>query len=279
MQQRFTLYKPAIFRILAFVVGICCMTPALLAGPGQSPVIQVLDGSQGQLAKDSFNIVSDTMFFDHAFDAALVKPYLVRNTITFRIDPYSTYALQGDFTATIKLELTRTAADGSTSILDTALTVRYSKDSLVTDQDRYLFSNSYTVKVKVLDRQSNVSWDVWKCLKLENELQSFPVYSFHCDSDTILSVAHASLDSATTTDELPVTWSAVTGADQYDIEWTYIDSSALKNPLHLYGNPGPDPALIFDNNASRVTITGTSYNIPIFYDGTGTLFFRVRPFQ
>ena len=279
MQQRFTLYKPAIFRILVLVAGICCMPPALLAGPGQSPVIQVLDGSQGQLAKDSFNVVSDTMFFDPAFNTALVKPYLVRNTITFRIDPYSKYALQGNFTATVKLELTRTAADGSMSVLDTALTVRYTTDSLVTDGDRYLFSNSYSVKVKVLDRSSNVSWDVWKCLKLENELQSFPVFTFHCDTDTILSLAHAALDSATRVDELPVSWSAVTSADQYDLEWTYIDSSALKNPLHLYGNPGPDPTLVFDNNASRVTITGTNYNIPIFYDGTGTLFFRVRPVQ
>ncbi|HEY4291361.1 MAG TPA: hypothetical protein VGN00_29875, partial [Puia sp.] len=279
MQQRFTLYKPAIFRILVLMAAICCMTPALLAGPGQSPVIQVLDGSQGQLAKDSFNIVSDTMFFDPAFNAALVKPYLVRNTITFRIDPYSKYALQGNFTATVKLELTRTAADGSTSVLDTALTVRYTTDSLVTDGDRYLFSNSYSVKVKVLDRSSNVSWDVWKCLKLENELQPFPVFAFHYDTDTILSLAHTALDSATRADELPVTWSAVMGADQYDLEWTYIDSSALKNPLHLFGNPGPDPARVFDNNSSRVTITGTAYNIPIFYDGTGTLFFRVRPVQ
>jgi len=265
--------------LTALLLLLCCASGSVQAGIGQPPILQVLNGSLGQLSKDSFNLVSDTLFFDHAFDSVLVKPYLVRNKVTLKINPYSPYALQGTFTATVKLELTRTAADGTITVLDTSLTVRYNKDSLITDQDSYIFSNSYSVKVKILDRSTDVAWDVWKGLEIENELQSFPVYIFSCASDTVQSVAHTSLDSATTADELPVNWANVLGADQYDLEWTYIDSSALANPRHLYGNPGPDPALIFDNNASRVTLTGTSYNIPIFYDGAGTLFFRVRPVQ
>jgi hypothetical protein len=264
---------------LALLSALLCGIPGTSkAGPGQPPVLQILKGSQGQLAKDSSALVSDTLFFDHAYDTVLIKPYLVRNTITFRIDPYSPYALQGNFTATIRLALTVTAANGDTSTVDTSLTVRYNKDSLVLDQDRYLFSNAYTVKVKILDRSTDAGWDVWKVLQLENELQSFPQYIFTCASDTIQSATHAALDSAATADELPVNWTTVVGADQYDIEWTYIDSSALAKSL--YGNPAsPDPALIFDNNSSRVTVAGLMYNIPLFYDGAGTLFFRVRPVQ
>ncbi|HET7115702.1 MAG TPA: hypothetical protein VFI29_04395, partial [Hanamia sp.] len=41
----------------------------------------------------------------------------------------------------------------------------------------------------------------------------------------------------------------------------------------------PDPALIFKNNATRVTIRGNEYSIPLLYDGDGTLFFRVRGTQ
>lgn len=252
----------------------------LNTGPGQPPILQVLDGSLGQLSKDSFNIVSDTLFFNHAGSNGLSTSYPVRNNVTFRINPYSLYSLQGAFTATVRLELTLTAASGSLSTVDTSLTVRYNKDSAYTDQDSYIFSNAYSVKVKILDRSTDATWDVWKVLKLDNELQSFPVFTFDCTNDTILAVTHASQDSNSTADELPVSWAGAIGADQYDLEWTYIDSSALAGPAHLYGSPSsPNPSLIFDNNSSRVTVTGTSYNIPIFYDGAGTLFFRVRPVQ
>src|SRR5579872_5603328 len=106
-----------------FLSGILMLAAAVInpakAGTGQPAVLQVLDGSLGQLSKDSFNIVSDTLFFDHAFDSVLSKPYLVRNTISFKINPYSPYYLQGNFTATLKLELTLTAANGTQSTLDT----------------------------------------------------------------------------------------------------------------------------------------------------------------
>ena len=38
----------------------------------------------------------------------------------------------------------------------------------------------------------------------------------------------------------------------------------------------PIPASYSANNSSRVTIAGTIYNIPMFYDGAGVLFYRVR---
>ncbi|MBN8851225.1 MAG: hypothetical protein BGO55_10020 [Sphingobacteriales bacterium 50-39] len=270
---------------------VCIVVPVVLllldsightarAGGGQPPVLQVLDGSLGQLSKDSFNIVSDTFFFSTSYNSLLTKPYLVRNTVRLRINPYSPYYLKRSFSATLRLELAVTGADGSVTTLDTSLTVRYNKDSLIRDGDSYLFSSGYRVKVTVIDRQTDADWDVWKSLTLENELVSFPAFIFTPPTDTIQSVGHAVLDSATTSDELTVNWTQVISADQYDLEWTYVDSSALQNPRQPYGNPAsPNASLIFENGASRVTIAGTTYNIPIFYDGAGTLFFRVRPVQ
>ncbi|HEY8972554.1 MAG TPA: hypothetical protein VIM64_25790, partial [Puia sp.] len=253
---------------------------AARAGGGQPPILQVLDGSLGQLSKDSFNIVSDTFFFNTSYNSLLTKPYPVRNTVRLRINPYSLYYLKRSFSATLRLELAVTGADGNVTTLDTSLTVRYNKDSLIRDGDSYLFSGGYRVKATVIDRQTDADWDVWKSLTLENELETFPAFIFTPSTDTILSASHAALDSSTTSDELTVNWTQVISADEYDLEWTYVDSSALKNPRQPYGNPSsPSAALIFENGASRVTITGTTYNIPIFYDGAGTLFFRVRPVQ
>ncbi|MBN9381989.1 MAG: RHS repeat protein, partial [Chitinophagaceae bacterium] len=273
--------KLFIFSLLpALILVLCAAVDPVKTFGIQPPVLQVLDGSLGQLSKDSFNIVSDTLFFDPSYNSMLDKHYMVRNTVRLRINPYSPYFLKRTFSATLRLEIAKTDVNGTVTTFDTSLTVRYNKDSLIRDGDSYLFSNAYRVKVKVIDRQTDANWDVWKSLTLENELQSFPVFTFDCSKDTINSVSHATLDSNSVTDELPVNWTQVTSADQYDLEWTYIDSSALKSPRHLYGDPAnPDATLIFGNSSSRVTITGTSYNIPLLYDGTGTLFFRVRPVQ
>ena len=133
------------------------------AGGGQPPILQVLDGSLGQLSKDSFNIVSDTFFFSTSYDTTrLPRHYLVRNSVKLRINPYSPYYLKKNFSATLRLEIAKTGSDGTVTTFDTSLIIRYNKDSLIRDGDGYLFSGGYRVKVTVIDRQTDADWDVWK---------------------------------------------------------------------------------------------------------------------
>jgi RHS repeat-associated protein len=62
-----------------------------------------------------------------------------------------------------------------------------------------------------------------------------------------------------------VSWIAIAGAEEYDLEWTYIDQ---------YADP---QAYDFVNSATRVTIPSsyTDYNIPVIYP-SGKIVFRVR---
>src|SRR6185503_9328974 len=113
------------------------------------------------------------------------------------------------------------------------------------------------------------SWNVSSVLMVENQLTAWPKYIFSYTNTVSSITVNPSTDPKA--DELPVTWTAIRGADQYDLEWTYIDSTALAN--NKYGNP-VNPALLFHNNASRITTTGNAYNIPLMYDNTGTLFIR-----
>ena len=113
---------------------------------------------------------------------------------------------------------------------------------------------------------------------VENQLVPYPVFTFSCTENTIQSVAMESLDYDTGSDEIMVSWGNVVEADKYDLEWTYIDSVAMVSGNYNTGG-NPDPVKIFDNSASRATLTGTQYKIPLLYDGSGSLFFRVRPVQ
>lgn len=242
------------------------------------PVIKVLDGNLQQIKVDSFAVVEDAKFFDPSYNTKLVKPYKVQNLVTLKINEASTYFLQGPFSATVQVRVISTRANNSVDSVDKTLTITYDTANTYTNKSSYTFNSAYRVRIKVLSISTNVAWNVWPALQLTNELRSYPQYTFSCTTDAIQSVGHTALPSNTNADELPVSWANNIAADEYDLEWTYIDSSALASGQ--YGTPSaPNPLLIFDNNASRVTITNNSYNIPLLYDGKGTLFYRVRSVQ
>ena len=200
------------------------------------PVRKILDGNLNQLNVDSFALVEDSKFFDPAYNSVLIKPYKVVNTITFRINESSLYYLQSDFSATVQLRVKFTRADNSIDSVDKTLTVNYDADTTYTNKSLYLLGESgYRVEVKVLSVSDNVSWDVWKSLQVVNELQSYPQYQFSCTGDALQQIDHIALDPSSEIDELPVSWANRITADEYDLEWTYIDSSALAS--YRYGNP------------------------------------------
>jgi len=261
------------------VITLLCIL--LLAGQsalagGDPPVLKVLRGAQ--IHADSSVMVEDSKFFDSAYSSVLIKPYTVKNKVTFRINEGANVYFRSAFTASVVLRIISTYANNTVDSLDWNFEIQYNPSSPYSATASYPFEGSYRVTVKVVSISTNVGWNVWDALSVENELTSIPAYQFSCTTDTIHTISYSSLPPTTGADELPVFWPNKITADEYDLEWTYVDSSALS--AGTYGDSAhPDPTLIFDNNASRVTITGTSYNIPLIYDNKGTLFFRVRVAQ
>ena len=243
------------------------------------PVIKALDGSIGQVKKDSSVMVEDAKFFDANYDALLIKPYTVKNMISFEINEEAPILLQSAFRVTARLRIIYTDVNKNTTTVDRDFTVNYDPGGNYTNRATYLMNNAYRVEVKILQLDSNVNWNVSKTLKLVNQLQSFPQYVFNCSTNAVKAINPLTSSSAgNTIDELSVWWTPDIAADEYDLEWAYIDSTALADSL--YGDPAhPDPNLLFESNASRVTITGSAYKIPLYYDNHGYLFYRVRSVQ
>lgn len=120
----------------------------------------------------------------------------------------------------------------------------------------------------------------WKVLKGETELQSDRRYKFEGTGIIVPSVSGEALLSSTDRDQFNVSWPTVVEADEYDLEWSYIDNESLTAGRYNQVNSTDlDIALIFKNNATRVTIGGTTYKIPLLYDDQGKLFYRVRAVQ
>ena len=239
----------------------------------------VLDGSLHQLMVDSSVTVEDSAFFNTTYIGNLDTPYTVQNQVTLSINESSPVYLRDTFSVSLKLRIYYLVSSGATDSVDQLFYVHYDSAHAYAARNNFVFSGSHKVTAKVLSVTSTATgWDPTTALLVTNQLTAFPVFAFSC-SNTVTQIQVNQADSSVNADELSVTWASVLGADQYDLEWTFIDSSALAEGKYYLPDDTTklSPALIFQNNATRVTTTATSYNIPLIYDFTSKLFIRVRP--
>ncbi|MEY4925613.1 MAG: hypothetical protein RI894_49, partial [Bacteroidota bacterium] len=84
-----------------------------------------------------------------------------------------------------------------------------------------------------------------------------------------------------TNGQMSATWLPIVGAEQYELEWVYVDDYLSKNYATntiTYTAFSALLPIVFSNNASRVFLSGgvTNYTIPCIYEH-GYVFYRVRP--
>ncbi len=268
-------------RLLHNRIGLWLLTALLVTLAGSSHAQtgtgitfkKVLDGSKGQLAKDSMTAIQDSAYFSATLQSKLDTPYQVTNVVTFKINEYAPLYLPAQFTATANVRIIYTTPGLIIDSIDKSLEISYDTAHAFMARNSFVFSNAHQVSVKVLSVTASVA-GLLPALMLENEMQAHPVYKLSCVDDAIKSFTTVNPENTDGTDEINVSWPAAIGADEYDLEWAYIDSSALGR----YGTP-PDPRLLFENNASRVTVAANSYAVPLIYDNGGVLFYRVRAVQ
>jgi YD repeat-containing protein len=235
------------------------------------------------------SLVQDTLTFNTTLSAKIQQTRRMTSVVTLRVNEQSNRKRPDSFIATVTVNVVfvkRTAGVNVTdSFTNRILTVSYNR--LRKDTAKSFFSIEGAQKVTV--RITNVTAlyrpvdSIRRYLELENELAIERNFVMDCANDAIQTLTQDA-STVATNGELTVGWppsSVTAAAEEFDLEWTYLDSSALADGL--YNTAGVlDPKLIFKNNATRVTISngGTnSYRIPLLYDGTGSLFYRVRGSQ
>lgn len=75
---------------------------------------------------------------------------------------------------------------------------------------------------------------------------------------------------------LEVSWTAIPGAEYYELEWTYVSDQHPTNPAAtLAPSAVKVDRFLFRNNSSRVDVRGLSYQIPMIYE-RGIILYRLR---
>ncbi len=245
-----------------------------------------LTGKNNQIAKDSSSTVQDTVFYNLSLRPTQTTNS-VKNLITFKIDEFANIPIPDSFKVTITFKVYYSKLVGATVVQDSsALQTVFVENNIYRPYQSkavYNFTGGYKSQVKIFSVVTNLgTFSAFKdVLMLENEITVNRDYAFDPNVNTIQSIngilgSLTDADSCSSKGEFMVSWGKVNVINEYDLEWAYIDSSAVSN-YYITSTTTFDPVKIFRNNATRVSITRENYQVPLLYDNGGILFYRVRP--
>ncbi len=228
-----------------------------------------LSGSDGSLA------VNNTV--ELPYTPAGENSVFIRNIVSLNLNEESPAFLSDNFTATVTVTISYGPSSTSTTSITQRLSVTFNKQGGITyNPHNYLaFQGAQYVKVTVdsitAPTLSN-GYNTDSLLVLKDEMQVWRTMSLADSINITPTLEHTAPSSPPIPDELPMSWTPQpnAGSNGYQLEWAWVENE-LRSYYSSYD-------LLFRNNSTRVDLplSATSYNIPLYYDGVGQLFSRVR---
>ena len=280
-----------------------------LAGIGSVMVCKAVEenatnnigGSKGPIALNVPFEVKDNKFENPNFIWTNATTNSVKNNITFRLVD-NILPITQTFNCTITFDVVSWSTPNSSGSIPVrkTLTVGNSTTIGVNNQitDTYSFTDAYKVRVTVISIFSpELGSTLPNYFELSNSISVDRQYNFTSINNNIntkLGITANSFDNngalipvnntgRVINRQLEINWIPVLGAEEYDLEWTTLDSvsdfkSIVDNMLQLVGIPNETLTTIFKNNATRITTSLPSYKLSLPYDNK-YLLVRIRQVQ
>ncbi len=271
-------YSPAGRWLPALLILLCLSwnsKRALAQEAGiEKPYVSRISGANNELAIGAH--------VDLTYPPDNEETVVIRNIITLSLNEEATSYLPDNFSATVTVKIEYGASPSSVSQISQDLTVTYNKDAGAGyNPKKYLsFSNARYVKITVTGiNASSLSngVDPKTVLLLQNEMRAKRFYQLSTGNFQPSTFTSNPAPASPTPDALPISWEwpAQSGNNQTELEWTWVEDELLDN----YKTNGTlDYNLLFRDNATRVElpVDKLSYEIPLFYDGQGAIYYRIR---
>ncbi len=205
------------------------------------------------------------------------------NKIILGIDRYMTVSIP-DFVATVTVQISSTvplALGGGTSVITQTLSLKHegvndhhsSAPNPSIDQAVFVYTNGYksTIKITGISVTSSVfgtSTTLPQNVYLQAETDAERFYTLPQNVSPFINSNDVIINYISASDELEVSWARIVGAEQYDLEWLWLDGE--KNVF--WNNT---PTINFKNNSTRIRTSQQSYRISNVFE-KGQVFFRLR---
>ncbi|MCF6406417.1 hypothetical protein L3C95_26210 [Chitinophaga filiformis] len=272
-------------KLLAATLFLLCMTLGVRA---QSTVEPYQYQLRGAIKKGDVLIVKDEKFQNPSYDWAAIDNRSVADIITFGLFQDSTLAFTKSFSCeiTLKVEYWSQPDQQDPIVIDPVkLKVNYDSSAGSVYQSRavYDFKNAHRYRITVSDIQ---------CAEYGSSLPPYftltaqvivdrryltaserkePVMQVSEHAEDIAAGGMQARGIAQTTNQVDITWDKVTGAEEYDLEWTFIDETSANGQVITQALASGQPTVaviegMFRNNSTRVTIPQESYSISLVHN-------------
>ncbi len=177
-------------------------------------------------------------------------------------------------------------AGGGTQFQTVELVIDHNANGVSVDKSISVIKNAHVIAATIAyfkDMTNNiiVSPFIPSNLYLETEIETDRYYTLN--PSNVSGVNHF-FDA--TTNELQVYWNTVAGAEEYELEWTYVNDFDITSTAYEYQSLSVTPAVIsllnpvnidfsFSNNATRIRTTQNTFRIGLNYD-QGLIVYRLR---
>ncbi|MVT08531.1 RHS repeat-associated core domain-containing protein [Chitinophaga tropicalis] len=223
---------------------------------------------QGKIKKGDTLIVKDEKFLNNAFDWTKIHNKTVNNIVTFGLYRDSGAVITQAFNCevTLKIEYWSQPDQADPVIVDNVkLKITYDPAAGVSYQDAasYSFMNGYKIKITVNDIASA---DLGTSLPAAFRLTGQVVVERSYEFDGGVQLAPNILEQ--TANKITLSWNKITGAEEYDLEWTFIDEESDNGRLLAQQGSSVTEAQLkkmFRNNSTRVTVQQEYYDISLVH--------------
>ncbi|SFD83906.1 RHS repeat-associated core domain-containing protein [Chitinophaga sp. CF118] len=242
---------------------------------------------KGSIKKGDTLVVKDEKFLNNAFDWTKIHNKAVTNIITFGLFRDSGVVLTKAFKcqADLKIEYWSQPDQVDPIIVDhVKLDIGYDPQKGVSYQASatYRFLNGHRVKITINDITSaELGSELPAAFQLTSQIAVERWYDLDTEKTIVPKVVivpantvagNSMLKTATAANEISyevaLSWDKITGAEEYDLEWTFIDEESDNGRLLTTAGSGVTTAVLakmFRNNATRVSLQQEYYNISLVH--------------
>jgi RHS repeat-associated protein len=206
------------------------------------------------------------------------------NIVRLVLNEESNKYLPADFVADVQVKIEYGPNASSLSQLIQTFTVTYNKtEGTKYNAKNYLsFEGAQYVKITIQTIPSITPGGVnlADVLYVENEMRVTRYFELQAGI-TLPTFSTVTLSNSPPVDGYTASWSAWpanAGNNATQLEWTWLENE-LQSNYYIPNTTTVDVEKLFSENATRVDLllSQLTYKIPLFYDGQGKLYYRVRP--
>lgn len=200
--------------------------------------------------------------------------------ITLSVDHSSSVFVPTTGTIIVNIQVQKTDQAGTLTTESKALELNYqpfpASGLQYNDKSVLTYDNYYKLKITVqsITLNGTTITNLPANLIIENEIlvERYTNFASAATPMTLLTCVPINEDCVGGNDEVQIKWPTVTGAEEYQLEWAFVNDYGTSLATSI---PAGSLPYDFRNNSTRITTTATSYRVSLTFD-RGYLIWRVR---